>query len=693
MAPGKHRTTKRSSSGSSYASTATTFVFVGIFILGIWMLTSNSYVSPNKSLARLSQHSTSTSSQIRSRKIPVDSPAFQDNPGNLPKDAIQGDEGSATNVEPSNTTLEVEKHLHVEKDEKDKEEVQLSEESAMTQNQHLEGVPMVEIPHANNDNKRKSDHREKQNDIQMNMTVGNHKWGMVNDDKNQQGKMTVGDDKWGIRKMTVGNGKWGMVNDDKNKQKNMTIGNDKWGTVNDDKNQQRKIRVGDDKWGIRKMTVGNEKWGMVNDDKNQQKKMTIGNDKWGIRKMTVGDNKWGMVNDDKNQQRKIRVGDDKWGMVNRDKHDVTEEEKERIMDKHQQKQEESKDDEEMSKALIPKNETKPPVEVAKTKTTTTSDNDSKVEVDSGTIPKESNESTKGWLTQAGKSDNEKERQEGRSDVAVNHMWELCNVTSGTDYVPCLDNEKAVMNLRSRKHFEHRERHCPEEAPMCLVPIPEGYKTPIPWPQSRDKVQSCYSHSLYVAKLIWFHNVPHRSLAYVKGHQNWVKVTGEFLTFPGGGTQFINGALHYIDVLQQAVPEIEWGKHTRVVLDVGCGVASFGGFLFDRNVLAMSLAPKDEHEAQIQFALERGIPAFSAVMGSQRLPFPSNAYDLIHCARCRVPWHREGGMLLLELNRLLRPGGYFVWSATPVYRKNGEDAQIWKGIIWKSLLRTPISTNS
>ena len=56
---------------------------------------------------------------------------------------------------------------------------------------------------------------------------------------------------------------------------------------------------------------------------------------------------------------------------------------------------------------------------------------------------------------------------------------------------------------------------------------------------------------------------------------------------------------------------------------------------------MSFAPKDEHEAQVQFALERGIPAISAVMGSQRLPFPSGVFDVVHCARCRVPWHAEG----------------------------------------------------
>jgi hypothetical protein len=38
----------------------------------------------------------------------------------------------------------------------------------------------------------------------------------------------------------------------------------------------------------------------------------------------------------------------------------------------------------------------------------------------------------------------------------------------------------------------------------------------------------------------------------------------------------------------------------------------------------------------------------------------------------------GGKLLLELNRLLRPGGYFVWSATPVYQKLPEDVEIWEG---------------
>ncbi|XP_057751480.1 probable methyltransferase PMT26 [Arachis stenosperma] len=267
-----------------------------------------------------------------------------------------------------------------------------------------------------------------------------------------------------------------------------------------------------------------------------------------------------------------------------------------------------------------------------------------------------------FSTQAAESKNEKESQASSKQSTV-YNWKLCNSTAGPDYIPCLDNLKAIRKLPSTKHYEHRERHCPEEPPTCLVPLPEGYRRPITWPKSREK--------------IWYYNVPHTKLAEYKGHQNWVKVTGEYLTFPGGGTQFKHGALHYIDTIQQSVPDIAWGRHSRVVLDVGCGVASFGGFLFERDVLTMSLAPKDEHEAQVQFALERGVPAISAVMGTVRLPYPGRVFDIVHCARCRVPWHIEGGKLLLELNRVLRPGGFFVWSATPIYQNKTEDVEIWK----------------
>jgi hypothetical protein len=51
-------------------------------------------------------------------------------------------------------------------------------------------------------------------------------------------------------------------------------------------------------------------------------------------------------------------------------------------------------------------------------------------------------------------------------------------------------------------------------------------------------------------------------------------------------------------------------------------------------------------------------------------------EVIDVSNCLL----SGGKLLLELNRLLRPGGYFVWSATPVYQKLPEDVEIWNGIV-------------
>lgn len=99
------------------------------------------------------------------------------------------------------------------------------------------------------------------------------------------------------------------------------------------------------------------------------------------------------------------------------------------------------------------------------------------------------------------------------------------------------------------------------------------------------------------------------------------------------------------------------------MDVGCGVASFGGYLLEKNVITMSFAPKDEHEAQIQFALERGIPATLSVIGTQRLTFPDNVFDLIHCARCRVHWDADGRTLFLIFSCLSSSSSFSLKSFT------------------------------
>ncbi|XP_057950334.1 probable methyltransferase PMT2 [Malania oleifera] len=223
----------------------------------------------------------------------------------------------------------------------------------------------------------------------------------------------------------------------------------------------------------------------------------------------------------------------------------------------------------------------------------------------------------------------------------------------TDYTPCQDQRRA-MNF-PREDMIYRERHCPREDEKlhCLIPAPKGYVTPFPWPKSRDYVP--------------FANAPYKSLTVEKAIQNWIQYEGNVFRFPGGGTQFPQGADAYIDQLASAVP-IKNGM-VRTALDTGCGVASWGAYLLKRNVIAMSFAPRDSHEAQVQFALERGVPAVIGVLGSIKLPYPSRAFDMAHCSRCLIPWGANDGKYMMEVDRVLRPGGYWVLSGPPINWKN------------------------
>ncbi|XP_020255515.1 probable methyltransferase PMT2 [Asparagus officinalis] len=226
-----------------------------------------------------------------------------------------------------------------------------------------------------------------------------------------------------------------------------------------------------------------------------------------------------------------------------------------------------------------------------------------------------------------------------------------------DYTPCQDQRRAM--TFPRDNMIYRERHCPpdEEKLYCLIPAPKGWVNPFPWPKSRDFVP--------------FANAPYKSLTVEKAVQNWVQYEGNVFRFPGGGTQFPQGADKYIDQLASVIP-IDNGT-VRTALDTGCGVASLGAYLLKKNVIAMSFAPKDNHEAQVQFALERGVPAVIGVLGSIQLPYPSRAFDMAHCSRCLIPWGANEGKYLMEVDRVLRPGGFWVLSGPPINWKNNYQA--------------------
>ncbi|CDP05238.1 unnamed protein product [Coffea canephora] len=255
----------------------------------------------------------------------------------------------------------------------------------------------------------------------------------------------------------------------------------------------------------------------------------------------------------------------------------------------------------------------------------------------------------------------------------------------SEYTPCEDPKRSLKFSRSR--LIYRERHCPakHELLKCRIPAPYGYRNPFKWPLSRD--------------LAWYANVPHKELTVEKAVQNWIRYEGDRFRFPGGGTMFPNGADAYIDDIGKLI-NLKDGS-IRTAIDTGCGVASWGAYLLSRNILAMSFAPRDTHEAQVQFALERGVPALIGVLASKRLPYPSRAFDMAHCSRCLIPWGQYDGVFLTEVDRVLRPGGYWILSGPPIrwrkywkgWQRTREDLnkeqtgieQVAKSLCWKKLI--------
>ncbi|CAL8988807.1 unnamed protein product [Prunus brigantina] len=694
----RSRSNKRSSSSSnSYASTVTITVFIAVCVFAVWMLNySNTGVPPqttNRSTRTATTASTDDTTntalnmasseddqaQVITKSTSNDNSnnngenpkAFEDNPGDLPDDAIKSDDLPNNSSKGSSTQDQNSSGGGDNKQDQVSEELQDQKEKEISQSQLSEDQTSSVAEHSQQqaDHDEQSVSSQKGSDDQSDQST--HKGSEDQSDQNNQKMFTSN-----AEGSSSGNDQ--MINSESKSQDQQETNNN---------NSESRERSSQDFQNDKKSDIADQQQVTAQQGQQRQESQNQSSDKQqgsssqeSQNETSESDQQQQAKEQQKQQQKQEQQNSEsnmtKIGEVQFS--DVTN----HAMTTSLLVQNKASDGQNFSQTPSDQNKQNPEktqqdsdsqqkqagnaADQSKQGATESNSGDSLLGGDNSGIPKESKESKKSWSTQADQSENQKERRKDETDGQdgiYGYTWQICNVTAGPDYIPCLDNEKALKQLRSTKHFEHRERHCPQEGPTCLVPLPEGYKRSIEWPKSRDK--------------IWYHNVPHTLLAEVKGHQNWVKVSGELLTFPGGGTQFIHGALAYIDFLQNAVPGIAWGKNTRVILDVGCGVASFGGYLFDRDVLTMSFAPKDEHEAQVQFALERGIPAISAVMGSQRLPFPSRVFDVVHCARCRVPWHREGGMLLLELNRVLRPGGYFVWSATPVYRKEKEDVEIWK----------------
>ncbi|XP_076948404.1 putative methyltransferase PMT5 [Bidens hawaiensis] len=232
-----------------------------------------------------------------------------------------------------------------------------------------------------------------------------------------------------------------------------------------------------------------------------------------------------------------------------------------------------------------------------------------------------------------------------------------------DYVPCY-NVSANL-LLGFKDGEEFDRHCEvsQDQPYCLVRPPRDYKTPLSWPVGRD--------------VIWNANVKISKDQFLSSGS----MTKRLMLLEENQISFhSDDGLIFDDVKDHSRQVAEmiglgsdadfWHAGVRTVLDIGCGFGSFGAHLLSLKLMVVCMAAYELTGSQVQLSLERGLPAVLGNLISRKLPFPSLSYDMIHCAQCGVSWDQKDGMLLIEVNRILKPGGYFVLHGTSLSTKEG-----------------------
>jgi hypothetical protein len=89
MALGKYTRVDNRRSSSSYCSTVSIVIFVGLCLVGVWMMTSSSVV-PVQNVDAPQENKNEVKGGVSEKDL-GNTPQFEDNPGDLPEDATKGD--------------------------------------------------------------------------------------------------------------------------------------------------------------------------------------------------------------------------------------------------------------------------------------------------------------------------------------------------------------------------------------------------------------------------------------------------------------------------------------------------------------------------------------------------------------------------------------------------------------------------
>ncbi|PIN05145.1 Sterol 24-C-methyltransferase [Handroanthus impetiginosus] len=242
------------------------------------------------------------------------------------------------------------------------------------------------------------------------------------------------------------------------------------------------------------------------------------------------------------------------------------------------------------------------------------------------------------------------------NLAANRLkdFDLCG-KERENYVPCY-NVSANL-LTGFKNGEEFDRHCEvsRDRQYCLVRPPKDYKIPLSWPSGRD--------------VIWSGNVKLSKDQFLSSGsmtKRLMLLEENQISFHSDDEMIVDGVKDYSHQIAEMVglgSDTEFGQAgVRNVLDIDCGFGSFGAHLLSLNLMALCVAAYEPTGSQVQVALERGLPAIIGNFISKQLPFPSLSYDMVHCTQCGIFWDDKDGVYLIEVDRVLRPGGYFVLTS-------------------------------
>ncbi|KAK8579933.1 hypothetical protein V6N12_070229 [Hibiscus sabdariffa] len=247
---------------------------------------------------------------------------------------------------------------------------------------------------------------------------------------------------------------------------------------------------------------------------------------------------------------------------------------------------------------------------------------------------------------------------------VSDLWDIGELSLGAskmkelefcpeefeNYVPCF-NVSENLDLGSNGYV----RVCRQGSRQsCLVLPPLNYKIPLRWPTGRD--------------IIWVANVKITGQeVFSSGSltKRMMMLEEEQISFRSASLMF-DGVEDYSHQIAEMIGLRNESNFIqagiRTILDIGCGYGSFGAHLVSEQILTMCIANYESSGSQVQLTLERGLPAMIGSFSSKQLPYPSLSFDLLHCARCGIDWDQKDGIFLIEVDRVLKPGGYFVWTS-------------------------------